>query len=115
MRAIPSGKKIKIANKQKNDIVDIIFSFVCLDIFPVSRNDLAPAAKYLLLINQLYNRGDDLVKDHNAIRIKTVVGNPGINIPTVPKITQRIPRPIQHILFILRIIIIMIMAFQSLI
>ena len=115
INAMPLGKKIKIANKQKNVIVDIIFTFVNLDIVPVSRYDLAPDAKYLLLINQLYNRGDDLVKDHNAIRMKTVVGSPGTNMPIVPRITQRIPKPIQHIRFIFRINIISIMSFQFLI
>ena len=35
--AIPLGKKMKIASEQKNEIVNIIFIFDYLDIFPVSR------------------------------------------------------------------------------
>ena len=105
MIARRSGKKIKIARAQKNVIVEIIIYFVRLDNAPVSRYFLAPEPKSLLFSSQLYNLGEDLAKAHNAIKIKTVVGNPGTKIPIAPKVTQSRPRPIQHIRFIFLIVI----------
>lgn len=105
MIARRSGKKRKIARRQKNVIEDIIIYFVRRVSVPVSRYFFAPDPKSLLFSSQLYNLGEDLAKAHKATKIKTVVGNPGTKIPIAPKVTQSRPRPIQHIRFILRIVI----------
>jgi hypothetical protein len=95
----------KTANEQKNIIQEIIMYFVFLVILPVSRYFFAPAARYLLLISQLYSRGEDLANAHNEIRTKTVVGRPGTNIPIAPRATHITPSPIQQIFLIFAIII----------
>ena len=95
----------KTANEQESNIQEIIMYFIFLVILPVSRYFLAPAARYLLLISQLYSRGEDLANAHNATRMKTVVGRPGTNIPTAPRATHITPSPIQQIFLIFAIII----------
>ena len=105
INSINPDKNIKTAIEVKKVIQEIIMYFVFLVILPVSRYFFAPAAKYLLLISQLYSLGEDLANDHNAIKMKTVVGRPGTKIPIEPRVTHITPSPIQQIFLIFAIII----------
>ncbi len=53
--------------------------------------------KILWLINHVCNRGDERENANAATSIKEVVGSKGMNIPSVPKLTQMQPKQSQKI------------------